>query len=158
MELLMTGFLLLVLNFGLILGQTPTTPTPELTIPIGNLQTYIKAEITRQMKEVTEDVINHAVEEKVREVNNELVKNEVMKQINQANNEIIKQEVTKQVQETNNELIKDEVSKQVKERANQHISDGVTKLDLLADRLQPLKRLADGVQQMVKEQTTRGNI
>ena len=130
MELLMSSFVLLVLNFGLIVGQNVTTPKPQLTFSVGNLEELIKAEITRQVKEVTKEV----------------------------NKEIIKQEVTKQVQETNNELIKDEVSRQVKERANQHLSDGVTKLDLLADRLQPLERLADGVQELVKEQTTRGNM
>ena len=65
MELLITLSLLLVLNCSLILRQTATTPSPELTISVGNLQAYIKSEITRQVKEVTEDVINQAVEEKV---------------------------------------------------------------------------------------------
>ena len=158
MKLLMSAFVLFVLNFGLIVGQTVTTPKPQLTFSVGNLEEFIKAEITRQVKEVTEDVINQAVDKKVEDTNNEIIRQEVMKQIREANNEIIKTEVTKQVQETNNELIKDEVSRQVKERSNQHLSDGVTKLNLIADRLQPLERLADGVQQLVKKQTTRGNV
>ena len=59
----MTQFLLLLLNCGLIVGQTVTTPKPQLTFSVGNLEDFIKAEITRQIKEVTEDVINQAVKE-----------------------------------------------------------------------------------------------
>ena len=92
MDLLLPKFLVLVLNCGIIVGQTGTTPIPELTIPVGNLQAYIKAEITRQMKEVTADAIKQAVEEKVRETNNEKIAKEVTRQIREANNEIIKQE------------------------------------------------------------------
>ena len=115
MELLMSSFVLLVLNLGLIVGQTVTTPKPQLTFSVGNLEDFIKPEITRQIKEVTEDVIKQSVKEEVGETNNEIIRQEVMKQIREANNEIIKQEVTKQVQETNNELIKDEVGRQINE-------------------------------------------
>ena len=87
MELVMSWFVLLLLNFGLIVGQTVTTPKPQLTFSIGNLEDFIKAEITRQIKEVFEDFIKQSVKEEVGETNNE----------------IIRQEVTKQVQETNNE-------------------------------------------------------
>ena len=64
MELLMSAFVLFVLNFGLIVGQIVTTPKHQLTFSVDNLEDFIKAEITRQVKEVTEDVINQAVKKR----------------------------------------------------------------------------------------------
>ena len=74
MELIMSSFVLSVLNLGLIVGQTVTTPKPQLTFSVGNLEDFIKAEITRQIKGITEDVINQAVDKKVGETNNEIIK------------------------------------------------------------------------------------
>ena len=52
MELVMSSVVPLVLNFGLIVGQTVTTPKPQLTFSVGNLEEFIKAEITRQITRV----------------------------------------------------------------------------------------------------------
>ena len=75
--------LLLVINFGVYAAQTSPTASPALLIPVGHLEEYIKAEVTRQVREISKDVINQAVEEKIRKVNNEVIQQEVNKQVQQ---------------------------------------------------------------------------
>ena len=73
--------LLLAINFGVFAAQTSPSASPALLIPVGHLEEYIKAEVTRQVREMSKDVINQAVEEKIRDVNKEVIEKEVNKQI-----------------------------------------------------------------------------
>ena len=75
--------LLPVINFGVLAAQTSPSASPALLIPVGHLEEYIKAEVTRQVREISKNVINQAVEEKIREVNKEVIEKEVHKQIQQ---------------------------------------------------------------------------
>ena len=75
--------LLLIINFSVYAAQTSPSASPALLIPVGHLEEYIKAEVTRQFREISKDVIKQAVEEKIREVNKEVIKQEVNKQIQQ---------------------------------------------------------------------------
>ena len=75
--------LLLIINFGVFSAQTSPSSSPALLIPVGHLEEYIKAEVKRQVREISKDVINQAVEEKIRDVNKELIQQEVNKQIQQ---------------------------------------------------------------------------
>ena len=72
---------LLTINFGVLAAQTSPSASPALLIPVGHLEEYIKAEVKRQVREISKDVINQAVEEKIREVNKEVIEDEVNKQI-----------------------------------------------------------------------------
>ena len=76
-------FLLLTINFGVYAAQTSPSASPALLIPVGHLEEYIKAEVTRQVREISKNVINQAVEEKIWEVNKEVIEEEVNKQIQQ---------------------------------------------------------------------------
>ena len=73
--------LLLGINLGVFATQTTPTPSPALLIPVSHLEEYIKAEVTRQVSQISKDVINQAVEEKIREVNKGVIMQEVKKQI-----------------------------------------------------------------------------
>ena len=75
--------LLLTINFGVFAAQTSPSASPALLIPVAHLEEYIKAEVTRQVREIRKDVINQAVEEKIREINKEVIEEEVNKQIQQ---------------------------------------------------------------------------
>ena len=75
--------LLLVINFGVLAAQTSPSASPALLIPVGHLEEYIKAEVTRQVREISKNVINQAVEEKIWEINKEVIEEEVNKQVQQ---------------------------------------------------------------------------
>ena len=89
--------LLLIINFGVLAAQTSPSPNPALPVPVGQLEEYIKAEVTRQVREISKDVINQAVEEKIREVNKEVIEQDE-EMIREINKEVIEEEVNKQIQ------------------------------------------------------------
>ena len=72
---------LLTINFRVFAAQTSPSASPALLIPVGHLEEYIRDEVTRQVREISKDVINQAVEEKIREVNKEVIEQEVNKQV-----------------------------------------------------------------------------
>ena len=90
--------LLLIINFGVLAAQTSPSSSPALLIPVGHLEEYIKAEVKRQVREISKDVINQAVEEKIRDVNKEVIQQEEEK-IQEINKEVIEEEVNKQIQQ-----------------------------------------------------------